>query len=56
MLVLDMDRELSDNTQFMIDLQKEIDKLNVQMNAHLSTLNELENHHTTCEYTKSTTL
>ena len=51
-----MQTELTDNAQKMKDLQKEIDKLTIQMDAHVKRLTELENHHNKCEFTESTTL
>jgi len=50
-----MNRQLEDNEQVMTDLQKEIDRLTAEVDAHIITLTAAETHHSTCEATDTTT-
>jgi len=50
-----MNKQLEDNEKHMTGLQKEIDRLTAQVDAHIITLTAAETHHSTCEATDTTT-
>lgn len=52
--IVEMTDELAINEDQMTDLQKEIDRLADQVDAHIANLTRIENFHNKCELTEST--